>query len=85
MRRVLPQQGRPDTGDAGARSDRQFERMQATALYCPKCREATPVREFLLLVLPNGKLYDYRCGICGTSTGSRTEKDAPAPGTVLKS
>jgi len=45
-------------------------------LYCPKCRQATPTREHLLLVLPDGSLYDYRCARCGTSTGSRTEKAA---------
>ena len=52
----------------------QFERFQASLLYCPKCRQATPTREYLLLVLPEGNLYDYRCAQCGTSTGSRTEK-----------
>lgn len=54
----------------------QFQRFQATTLYCPKCRQATPTREFLLLVLPEGDLYDYRCAYCGTSTGTRTEKKA---------
>lgn len=63
------------SGPSGNRAPaEQFQRMQATALYCPKCREATPVKETLLLVLPNGSLYDYRCARCGTSTGSRTEK-----------
>jgi len=28
-----------------------------------------------LLVLPDGNLYDYRCVYCGTSTGSKTEKE----------
>ena len=60
----------------------QFQRMQASALYCPKCRRATPTREFLLLVLPDGNLYDYRCAECGTPTGSRTEKEKPPAGTV---
>ncbi|MEW6325484.1 MAG: hypothetical protein AB1515_08885 [Nitrospirota bacterium] len=50
----------------------QFGALEAAALYCPKCRTATPVREHLLLVLPNGDLYDYRCRVCGTSTGTRT-------------
>jgi len=53
----------------------QFRSFKASALYCPKCREATPVRERLLLVLPDGNLYDYRCARCGTSTGSKTEKN----------
>jgi DNA-directed RNA polymerase subunit RPC12/RpoP len=28
-----------------------------------------------LLVLPAGNLYEYRCVHCGTSTGTKTEKD----------
>jgi len=59
-----------------AKPAQQFQRLQASALYCPKCRQATPTREYLLLVLPDGSLYDYRCAHCGTSTGSRTEKTA---------
>jgi len=58
-----------------AQPQEQFRSFKASALYCPKCREATPVRERLLLVLPDGNLYDYRCARCGTSTGSKTEKN----------
>jgi hypothetical protein len=53
----------------------QFKSFRASALYCPTCREATPVRERLLLILPDGNLYEYRCVRCGTSTGSKTEKN----------
>ena len=53
----------------------QFRSFRASALYCPTCRETTPVRERLLLVLPDGNLYEYRCARCGTSTGSKTERD----------
>lgn len=66
-----PGYARPATA---AQPQEQFQRLQASALYCPQCRQATPTREFLLLVLPDGSLYDYRCAYCGTSTGSRTEK-----------
>ena len=72
MRPIPPRQSRRQA--PGAKAPRQFERLQATALYCPKCRQATPTREHLLLVLTEGNLYDYRCAHCGTSTGSRTEK-----------
>jgi hypothetical protein len=48
-----------------------FEQFQASALFCPKCRTAQPVRERLLLVLPDGDLSDYVCATCGTSVGSR--------------
>ena len=53
----------------------QFQSFKASSLYCPQCRQATPVRERLLLVLPDGNLYEYRCVHCGTSTGSKTEKE----------
>ncbi len=33
-----------------------------------------PVWEHLLLILPDGELYDYLCQGCGSSVGSKTEK-----------
>jgi len=33
-----------------------------------------PVRERLLLVLPDGELYDYTCQGCNNSIGSKTER-----------
>ncbi len=38
---------------------KQFEKFQATELYCPICRKAMPVRERLLLVLPEGEKFEY--------------------------
>ena len=52
-----------------------FESLRASLLFCPKCRQATPTRERLLLVLPTGNLYEYLCAQCGTSTGSKTAKE----------
>ncbi|HET7294072.1 MAG TPA: cytoplasmic protein [Vicinamibacteria bacterium] len=52
-----------------------FERLQASALYCPRCGSAQPVRERLLLVLPDGELYEYTCAVCNTSVGKRTTND----------
>jgi len=40
-------------------------------LFCARCRAPRPVRERLLLVLPDGELYDYLCTGCGSSVGSR--------------
>lgn len=51
----------------------QFRELMATELYCPKCRMAMPVRERLLLVLPDGDLYEYFCTQCGTSVGEKKE------------
>jgi hypothetical protein len=50
---------------------RSFESFQASALYCNRCRGAQPVRERLLLVLPDGDLYEYLCVACGASLGKR--------------
>ncbi len=58
-----------------------FKNFQATLLYCNKCRRAMPVRERLLLVLPDGNLYDYTCQGCGDSVGSKSDK-IPANRTI---
>jgi hypothetical protein len=49
----------------------QFEELQASELFCSRCRTAQPVRERLLLVLPDGELREYLCGACGGSVGTR--------------
>jgi hypothetical protein len=55
----------------------QYKDLTATQLFCPKCRQATPVRERLLLVLPDGDLYEYLCAQCGTSLGTKRVKEQP--------
>lgn len=54
----------------------QYRSLEATELYCPRCRRATPVRQHLLLMLPTGNQYEYRCKVCGASVGSKTDDDA---------
>jgi len=49
----------------------QFENFTASTLYCEKCRATMPVRERLLLVLPDKEIYDYLCTGCASSVGSR--------------
>ncbi len=39
-----------------------------------------PVRERLLLILPDGELYDYTCQGCGSSLGSKTERASKVAG-----
>jgi len=51
-----------------------FKNFEATALFCPRCKMATPVRKRLLLVLPDGEKYEYVCARCGHSVGDKTEK-----------
>ncbi len=49
----------------------QFENFTASSLYCDKCKAAMPVRERLLLILPDKEIYDYLCTGCASSVGSR--------------
>jgi hypothetical protein len=49
----------------------QFENLRASSLYCTKCQAAMPVRERLLLVLPEKEIYDYLCTGCASSVGQR--------------
>ena len=54
-----------------------FEDLQASVLFCGRCRAPQPVRERLLLVLPDGELNEYLCGACGASVGTRKVTAAP--------
>ncbi len=53
----------------------QFEAFEAAELFCPQCKQARPVRKHILLVLPHGNKYDYRCAVCTTSVGSKMDDD----------
>jgi hypothetical protein len=64
---------------APVRQTRQFEKFSATELYCPKCKQSMPVRERLLLVLPEGEKFEYLCARCGTSVGDRLVKGESKP------
>ncbi|MBM4121348.1 MAG: cytoplasmic protein [Nitrospira sp.] len=75
FRRGQPSAGQPSPGGRSEPSEDQFSAFRASLLYCPQCRQATPTRERLLLVLPTGNLYEYLCVECGTSTGSKTDKE----------
>lgn len=50
---------------------RQFENLRASSLFCNKCNKAMPVRERLLLVLPDKEVFDYLCTGCAESLGQR--------------
>ena len=69
-------------------SQQQFENFTASSLYCEKCKAAMPVRERLLLVLPDKEIFDYLCTGCASSVGQREvtagekswyKRCAPAP------
>jgi hypothetical protein len=53
---------------------RQFKQMEASELFCPTCRRATPVRKRILLVLPEGDKFDYVCTVCGSIIGQKMEQ-----------
>jgi len=61
--------------------EQSFDQFNAALLYCNKCGRAMPVRQRLLLVLPEGELYDYTCQKCNSSVGSKTEKAGTPPDT----
>jgi hypothetical protein len=69
---LSPRPARSLRSDASDQPD-QFRSLNASLLYCPSCRVATPTRERLLLILPTGNLYEYLCQRCGASTGSKTD------------
>jgi len=64
---------------AGSHDERpaSFRRFEATELFCNRCRSAQPVRERLLLVLPDGELFEYLCTGCGAAVGTRKAESAP--------
>lgn len=53
---------------------KQFEDFQATYLYCSSCGGSMPVQERLLLILPDGYLYEYFCTNCGQVVGDKKTK-----------
>jgi hypothetical protein len=55
-----------------------YEDFDATELYCPRCKQAVPVRKRLLLVLPEGDKYEYLCAFCSGSVGTKiARQDKP--------
>jgi len=47
------------------------QELHATHLFCPRCKQAMPVRESVLFYLSDGNLFQYSCEKCGTSLGTR--------------
>jgi len=41
------------------------------------------VRRHLLLVLPTGNKYEYRCAACGTPVGAKDDTDASEYNSIL--
>lgn len=62
------------TPPASAAKRDVFKEFDATELYCARCRQAVPVRKRLLLVLPEGDKYEYRCTFCAASVGTKIDR-----------
>ena len=60
---------RPNSVDA-------YKEFDATQLYCPRCKQAVPVRKRLLLVLPEGDKYEYLCAFCSETVGMKMDRAA---------
>lgn len=60
--------------DEPERPEGAYKEFNATELYCARCKRSVPVRERLLLVLPDGEKFEYLCGLCGNSVGSKMDK-----------
>ena len=60
-----------------------YRSLEASEMFCQRCRQARPVRQHLLLVLPTGNKYDYRCAVCANSVGSKMDSDASDFSTLL--
>lgn len=58
------------------RENRDFAALEVSEVFCPKCRTSQPVRRHLLLVLPTGNKYEYRCAVCGTRVGGKDDGDS---------
>jgi hypothetical protein len=60
-----------------------YKEFEATQLYCPKCRQAVPIRKRLLLVLPDGDKYEYLCAYCATSVGTKVDRSTKPTSLIL--
>jgi hypothetical protein len=52
-----------------------YKDFDATELFCTRCKRSVPVRKALLLILPEGEKYDYKCVYCGSSVGDKMVTD----------
>jgi hypothetical protein len=64
-----------DGGGARMPQSKMFRDLDATELYCTRCKMAVPVRKRLLLVLPEGDKYEYFCPYCSETVGVKIDRN----------
>ncbi len=60
-----------------------FDQLEASLLFCPRCQKAMPIRKRLLLILPQGTKYEYTCVHCNTICGDKLESSHSSPFTRI--
>jgi len=60
-----------------------FKELDATELYCSRCKTAVPVRKRLLLVLPEGDKYEYFCPYCAETVGTKIDRQQQQPSIIV--
>ena len=73
----------PNNARHPSQQESDFDQLEATELFCPDCGRAVPVRKSLLLILPEGDKYEYRCQHCGTTVGDKIDHSGQFHG-ILK-
>lgn len=73
----------PTGRQPAAEPQADFDQFEATELYCSKCGRAVPVKKSLLLILPEGDKYEYRCQVCGDQVGDKIDRPGQFHG-ILK-
>jgi len=64
------------TCQTGSNTVDAYKEFDALELYCPRCKQAVPLRKRLLLVLPEGDKYEYLCALCSTTVGTKMDRQA---------
>ena len=63
----------PPPANSPKKRQASYEQFEASSLFCPRCRQAMPVRKRLLLILPDGDKYEYLCAHCSRSLGTKMD------------
>ena len=78
-----PYQGYDGQGEQQPSPNNMFKELDATELYCSRCKMAVPVRKRLLLVLPDGDKYEYFCPYCAETVGTKIDRQQQQPSIII--